>query len=112
MNALIDFFALKRFQPLAWATGDYALIGTALQVVGESLAEACQLHWDETLLGVATGNGSAALAAARCLAWTWRWFSRWREQAAIAVAEPAGTTGIAASATTAGTDGSPLQALG
>jgi ubiquinone/menaquinone biosynthesis C-methylase UbiE len=50
---------------MAWASGDYAVIGTTLQIVGESLAEACDLNWDEEVLDVAAGNGNATLAAAR-----------------------------------------------
>jgi ubiquinone/menaquinone biosynthesis C-methylase UbiE len=65
MNAPIDFPALKSRQQLAWASGDYAVIGTTLQLVGESLAEACELRWDEDVLDVAAGNGNATLAAAR-----------------------------------------------
>jgi len=60
-----DLKALKARQQLAWASGDYAVIGTTLQVVGESLAEACDLRWDERVLDVAAGNGNATLAAAR-----------------------------------------------
>ncbi|MDH5265630.1 MAG: class I SAM-dependent methyltransferase [Betaproteobacteria bacterium] len=65
MNAVIDFAALKTRQQTAWASGDYAVIGTTLQVVGELLAEACDLRWDERVLDVAAGNGNATLAAAR-----------------------------------------------
>ena len=65
MNAPIDLTALKGRQQLAWASGDYAVIGTTLQIVGESLAEACELRWDEEVLDVAAGNGNATLAAAR-----------------------------------------------
>ncbi len=65
MNAPIDFPAIKSRQQMAWASGDYALIGTTLQIVGESLAEACDLRWDEAVLDVAAGNGNATLAAAR-----------------------------------------------
>jgi ubiquinone/menaquinone biosynthesis C-methylase UbiE len=65
MNARTDFNALKTRQQTAWASGDYAVIGTTLQIVGESLAEACDLHWDESVLDVAAGNGNATLAAAR-----------------------------------------------
>jgi ubiquinone/menaquinone biosynthesis C-methylase UbiE len=49
----------------AWASGDYAVIGTTLQIVGEQLAEACDLLCDELVLDVAAGNGNATLAAAR-----------------------------------------------
>ena len=65
MNAPTDFPALKGRQQMAWASGDYAVIGTTLQIVGESLAEACDLRWDEKVLDVAAGNGNATLAAAR-----------------------------------------------
>jgi ubiquinone/menaquinone biosynthesis C-methylase UbiE len=64
-NALIDLDALKACQQTAWASGDYAVIGTTLQLVGELLAEACDLRWDERVLDVAAGNGNATLAAAR-----------------------------------------------
>ena len=60
-----DLVALKGRQQAAWASGDYAVIGTTLQIVGESLAEACDLRTDERVLDVAAGNGNATLAAAR-----------------------------------------------
>jgi SAM-dependent methyltransferase len=67
MNAavLVDLKALKTKQQAAWSSGDYAVIGTTLQIVGESLAEACDLRTDERVLDVAAGNGNATLAAAR-----------------------------------------------
>ncbi len=65
MNARIDFSALKARQQAAWASGDFAVIGTTLQIVGEQLAEACDLRCDERVLDVAAGNGNATLAAAR-----------------------------------------------
>ena len=65
MNALTDPSALKTRQQTAWASGDYAVIGTTLQIVGESLAESCDLRHDEEVLDVAAGNGNATLAAAR-----------------------------------------------
>ena len=65
MNAHIDFAALKTRQQAAWSSGDYSVIGTTLQIVGEQLAEACDLRWDERVLDVAAGNGNASLAAAR-----------------------------------------------
>src|SRR5436853_5433340 len=60
-----DLAAVKGRQQTAWASGDYAVIGTTLQIVGELLAEACDLRWDENVLDVAAGNGNATLAAAR-----------------------------------------------
>jgi ubiquinone/menaquinone biosynthesis C-methylase UbiE len=65
MSATIDLEAVKTKQQAAWASGDYAVIGTTLQIVGESLAEACDLRYDEKVLDVAAGNGNATLAAAR-----------------------------------------------
>jgi ubiquinone/menaquinone biosynthesis C-methylase UbiE len=65
MNGPTDLNALKTRQMAAWASGDYAVIGTTLQLVGEQLAEACDLRFDEHVLDVAAGNGNATLAAAR-----------------------------------------------
>src|SRR5690349_1399346 len=65
MNAPIDLGAVKARQQSAWASGNYAIIGVTLQIVGESLAEACDLRCDERVLDVAAGNGNATLAAAR-----------------------------------------------
>lgn len=65
MNAPTDLNALKSRQLAAWASGDYAVIGTTLQLVGELLTEACDLRCDERVLDVAAGNGNATLAAAR-----------------------------------------------
>jgi len=65
METSTDLNALKNKQQAAWASGDYAVVGTTLQIVGESLAEACDLCWDERVLDVAAGNGNASLAAAR-----------------------------------------------
>ena len=65
MHAPADFATIKTRQQAAWASGDYAVIGTTLQIVGEQLAEACDLRCDEQVLDVAAGNGNATLAAAR-----------------------------------------------
>jgi ubiquinone/menaquinone biosynthesis C-methylase UbiE len=65
MTTPTDLHALKNRQQAAWASGDYAVIGTTLQIVGEQLAEACDLRTDERVLDVAAGNGNATLAAAR-----------------------------------------------
>src|SRR5512132_2043783 len=65
MSVAIDLAAVKGRQQAAWSSGDYAVIGTTLQIVGEQLAEACDIHWDEDVLDVAAGNGNATLAAAR-----------------------------------------------
>ena len=65
MDTQGDLAPVKARQQAAWASGDYAVIGTTLQIVGERLAEACDLRWDEEVLDVAAGNGNATLAAAR-----------------------------------------------
>lgn len=59
------FEAIKQRQQSTWASGDYAIIGTTLQIVGELLAEAADVRADERVLDVAAGNGNASLAAAR-----------------------------------------------
>jgi SAM-dependent methyltransferase len=61
----VDFAAVKGKQQAAWSAGDYAVIGTTLQIVGESLCEALDLRAGERVLDVAAGNGNATLAAAR-----------------------------------------------
>lgn len=63
--AAVDFAAIKQRQQATWASGDFAIIGTTLQIVGESLAEAVDVRADERVLDVAAGNGNATLAAAR-----------------------------------------------
>jgi len=60
-----SFAAIKAKQQVTWASGDFAVIGTTLQIVGESLAEAVDLREGERVLDVAAGNGNATLAAAR-----------------------------------------------
>ena len=60
-----DFAAIKLRQQATWASGDYAAVGTTLQIVGETLAEAADIRADQAVLDVAAGNGNATLAAAR-----------------------------------------------
>jgi ubiquinone/menaquinone biosynthesis C-methylase UbiE len=60
-----DFAAIKAKQQVTWSSGDYSVIGTTLQIVGESLCEAVDLQAGERVLDVAAGNGNATLAAAR-----------------------------------------------
>lgn len=60
-----DFAAIKTRQQAAWSTGDYAVVGTTLQIVGEDLCEALDLRSGSKVLDVAAGNGNATLAAAR-----------------------------------------------
>ncbi len=61
----IDLAAVKGKQQVAWSAGDYSVIGTTLQIVGESLCEALDLRAGARVLDVAAGNGNATLAAAR-----------------------------------------------
>jgi ubiquinone/menaquinone biosynthesis C-methylase UbiE len=60
-----DFAAVKQRQHGAWSSGDYAVVGTTLQIVGEQLCEALDLRAGSKVLDVAAGNGNATLAAAR-----------------------------------------------
>jgi ubiquinone/menaquinone biosynthesis C-methylase UbiE len=61
----VDLDALKARQRTAWSTGDYAVVGTTLQIVGEALCEAIDLRAGVRVLDVAAGNGNMSLAAAR-----------------------------------------------
>ena len=56
---------VKAGQRAAWSSGDYAVVGTTLQIVGEELCEALDLRAGQKVLDVAAGNGNASLAAAR-----------------------------------------------
>src|SRR3954466_7082942 len=60
-----DLAAVKQRQQGAWSSGDYAIVGTTLQIVGEQLCEALDLRAGSRVLDVAAGNGNATLAAAR-----------------------------------------------
>ena len=60
-----DFAAIKTRQQAAWASGDYAVVGTTLQIVGENLCEALDLAAGSHVIDIAAGNGNATLAAAR-----------------------------------------------
>ena len=61
----VDLAALKARQQATWASGDYAVVGTTLQIVGERLCETIDLRAGSKVLDVAAGNGNATLAAAR-----------------------------------------------
>ena len=70
MNAIAkpqqpDFTAIKERQQAMWSSGDFSVIGTTLQIVGERLAEAADVRAGEQVIDVAAGNGNATLAAAR-----------------------------------------------
>ena len=57
--------SVKARQQAMWASGDFAVIGTTIQIVGELLCEGVDLRAGERVLDVAAGNGNATLAAAR-----------------------------------------------
>ena len=61
----VDLAAVKARQQAAWSAGNYAVVGTTLQIVGENLCEALDLRSGSRVLDVAAGNGMASLAAAR-----------------------------------------------
>lgn len=65
VRSAVDLAAIKARQQATWASGDFAVIGTTLQIVGETLAEAADVRAGERVLDVAAGNGNATLAAAR-----------------------------------------------
>ncbi|QVQ27639.1 class I SAM-dependent methyltransferase [Achromobacter deleyi] len=60
-----DLAALKTRQQGTWSSGDYAVVGTTLQIVGEQLCESLDVRAGQKVLDVAAGNGNASLAAAR-----------------------------------------------
>jgi ubiquinone/menaquinone biosynthesis C-methylase UbiE len=62
--AMPDLAALKHRQQMVWSSGDYAVVGTTLQIVGEQLCEALDLRAGQKVLDVAAGNGNVSLAAA------------------------------------------------
>ena len=64
-TAVDELDAIKARQRITWASGDFGIIGTTLQIVGESLCEAVDLRAGSRVLDVAAGNGNCSLAAAR-----------------------------------------------
>jgi ubiquinone/menaquinone biosynthesis C-methylase UbiE len=59
-----DYTAIKQRQQATWASGDFAVIGSTLQIVGDELAAAADVRAGERVLDLAAGNGNATLAAA------------------------------------------------
>lgn len=59
-----EFAQVKARQQAMWASGDFAVIGATLQIVGELLCETVDVRGGERVLDVAAGNGNATLAAA------------------------------------------------
>ena len=60
-----DYETIKEKQNAAWGSGNYALIGSTVQLTGEELAERMNLSPGAEVLDVAAGNGNASLAFAR-----------------------------------------------
>ena len=60
-----DLAAVKTRQQGAWSSGNYAVVGTTLQIVGEQLCEALDMRSGQKVLDVAAGNGNVSLAAGR-----------------------------------------------
>ena len=65
LSPSVDLASVNNRQQAAWSTGNYAVVGTTLQIVGENLCEALDLRAGSRVLDVAAGNGNATLAAAR-----------------------------------------------
>ena len=59
------FDVIKGKQQAAWSSGDYSVVGSTLQIVGETLCETLDLRAGQRVLDVAAGNGNVSLAAAR-----------------------------------------------
>jgi SAM-dependent methyltransferase len=61
----IDLEALKARQQATWASGNYSAVATRIAIIAERLADTADLHAGSRVLDVATGDGNAAIAAAR-----------------------------------------------
>jgi ubiquinone/menaquinone biosynthesis C-methylase UbiE len=61
----MELEAIKEKQQKTWASGNYAMIGNPLVIMGERLCEAVDLRAGEKVLDVATGSGNTAISAAR-----------------------------------------------
>jgi ubiquinone/menaquinone biosynthesis C-methylase UbiE len=61
----IDLEALKARQQATWASGNYSAVATRIANIAERLVDAADLHAGWRVLDVATGDGNAAIAAAR-----------------------------------------------
>jgi len=64
-HSATELDAIKAKQQAMWSSGDFGIIGTTLQIVGESLCETVDLRSGSRVLDVAAGNGNCSLAAAR-----------------------------------------------
>ncbi len=60
-----DTSAVKERQQKTWTSGNYAMVGNLLVIIGEQLCEAVDLRAGYRVLDVATGSGNTAISAAR-----------------------------------------------
>jgi ubiquinone/menaquinone biosynthesis C-methylase UbiE len=60
-----DYAAITARQKQVWGTGDYAVVGTRIQIMSETLCDVADLRSGTRVLDVAGGSGNTALAAAR-----------------------------------------------
>lgn len=65
MPGVAELDEMKLQQSETWSLGDYCSIASRLAIVSELLCEAADLHSTWTVLDLATGPGTTALAAAR-----------------------------------------------
>jgi SAM-dependent methyltransferase len=61
----VDLGAVKARQQATWSDGNYSVIGSTLSLISELLVDSVDPDAGWRVLDVATGNGNAALAAAR-----------------------------------------------
>jgi ubiquinone/menaquinone biosynthesis C-methylase UbiE len=61
----MELNAIKEKQQKTWASGNYAMIGNPLVIMGERLCEAVDVRSGQKVLDVATGSGNTAISAAR-----------------------------------------------
>ncbi len=60
-----NLIPIKERQQKTWTSGNYAMVGNLLVIIGEQLCEAVDLRSGQKVLDVATGSGNTALSAAR-----------------------------------------------
>lgn len=61
----MELEVIKEKQQKTWASGNYAVIGNQLVIMGELLCETVDVHSGQKVLDVATGSGNTAISAAR-----------------------------------------------
>jgi ubiquinone/menaquinone biosynthesis C-methylase UbiE len=61
----VELNVIKEKQQKTWASGNYAVIGNSLVIMGERLCEAVDVRSGQKVLDVATGSGNTAISAAR-----------------------------------------------